>query len=111
MKKQLFYVAALAMSMAGCASMRGVDIGSGDPVRTFAVEVTNRRAGAITVSYSTGASDGTLGTVAANRTERFVIPMEEPGNVTLSAVSSGGTSVGTRTINLQAGVTTRVTFQ
>jgi hypothetical protein len=107
----LFLVAALATTMAGCAGMRGVEIGSGDPVRTYAVEVTNRRAGTITVSYSTGASDGTLGTVAPSRTERFVIPLDEPGSVTLSAVTSGGASAGTRTVNLQPGVTARVTFQ
>ncbi len=111
MKRTLFYVVALASSLAGCASMRGVDVGSGDPVRTYAVEVTNRRAGTITVSYSAGSLSGELGTVAANRTERFVIPMQDPGSVTLSAVSSSGASVGTRTLNLQPGVTSRVTFQ
>jgi hypothetical protein len=110
MTKQLLYVVAVTLSLAGCASMRGVDLGRGDTM-TFPVEVTNRRGSAITVSYDAGSSDGLLGTVAAGRTERFIIPMDAPGSVTISATTSSGTSVGTRTVMLQTGSTGRVTFQ
>ena len=37
------------------------------------VEVTNNRASTITVSYSAGGSENTLGTVASNRTERAMV--------------------------------------
>lgn len=110
MKKQMPLLVALALAVGACASMRGVDYGSGDPGQTYAIQVTNQRAGTITVSYSTGASSNELGTVGSGRTERFVIPMEAPGSVTISAVTTGGTSAGTRTVTLQPGVTTRITF-
>ena len=109
-RRQLLYVVAMATSLAGCAGMRGVDLGPGN-AQTFAVEVTNRRANTITVSYSAEGSENTLGTVGSNRTERFIIPLAAPGNVTLTAATSGGTSVGTRTVMLQSGTTAHVTFQ
>ena len=90
--------------------MRGVDLGPGN-AQTFAVEVTNRRASTITVSYSAEGSENTLGTVGSSRTERFIIPLDAPGSVTLTATTSGGTTVGTRTVSLQSGSTARVTFQ
>jgi hypothetical protein len=109
-RRQLLYVIALASGLAGCAGMRGVDLGPGN-AQTFAVEVTNNRASTITVSYSAGGSENTLGTVASNRTERFVIPLDAAGNVTLRATTSSGAAVGTRTVMLQSGTTARVTFQ
>lgn len=110
-RRQLLYVMALVSGLAGCAGMRGVDLGPGN-AQTFALEVTNNRASTITVSYAVaGGSENTLGTVASNRTERFVIPLDAPGNVTLRATTSSGAAVGTRTVMLQSGTTARVTFQ
>ena len=109
MNKHLLYAVAVTLSLTGCASMRGVDLGRGD-TRTYPVDVTNRRTSTITVSYSGGGSEGVLGTVASMRTERFIIPMDAPASVRFTATTSSGTSVGSKTVTLQEGTAVRITF-
>jgi hypothetical protein len=110
MKKAVLPMLILAMSMAACASMRGVQVGS-DPVKTYAIEVTNNRAGTVTISYSAGGTAAELGTVAPRMTERFVIPLAQPGSITVLAKTSAGASAGNYPVTLQAGVTQRITVR
>jgi hypothetical protein len=102
---------ALAFVVTGCASMRGVDIGGNDPARNFWVEVTNQRAGTITVSYTRGADRLELGTVASQRTERFVIAAEERTSVTIMAFTSGGASAGNYPVTVEPGTTRKITVR
>jgi hypothetical protein len=111
MKKALYAILFTTVAMAGCASMRGVEVGSGDPTRTYAIEVTNIRAGIVTISYSTGAAPIELGTVSPQRTERFVIALNEPGQITVVAKTSSGASAGNYPVTLEAGVTRRITVR
>ena len=110
MKRSRFIVAAAALLLSACASMRGVQVGS-EPNRTYAVEVTNNRAGTVTVSYTGNGVSGELGTVAPRATERFVIAMSEPGQITVVARTTSGASAGNYPVTLEAGVTKRITIR
>ncbi len=111
MRKAVLPLVICAFAIAGCASMRGVEVGSGDPVTTFAIEVTNSRGGTVTVSYSAGGAASELGTVAPRMTERFVIPLSEPRQITVVAKTTSGASAGNYPVTLQAGVTKRITVR
>ena len=100
----------LSLALGGCASMRGVDVGT-DTASTYALEVTNNRSGTVTISYTDGGTTRQLGTVAARQTERFVIAAPASTSVTVRATSAGGASVGTYNVQLQAGTTQRVTVR
>ena len=105
MKKLFVLVIGAALSLAGCASTRGVDVGS-DPA--YAIEVVNQRSGAVTIIYNDGTSDRQLGTVAAGRTERFVVVSPQRTNITVSARTSAGANVGTYPVTLWAGSTQQI---
>ena len=108
MKKTLLLV--LGLTLGGCASMRGVDVGT-DAASTYAIEVTNNRSATVTISYTDGGTNRQLGTVAARRTERFVIAAPASTSVTVRASTASGTSVGTYNVQLQAGTTQRITVR
>jgi hypothetical protein len=91
--------------------MRGVNVGSGNTSEVFAVDVTNYRAGTVTVSYSGNGVSGELGTVAPRMTERFVIAVTQPQQVTIVARTTSGASAGNYPVQLEAGVTKRVTIR
>jgi uncharacterized lipoprotein YajG len=110
MKRARFIVLVAALFLGGCASMRGVQVGT-EPNRTFAIEVTNNRAGTVTVSYTGNGVGGELGTVAPRMTERFVIAMADPGQITVVAKTTSGASAGNYQVTLEAGVTKRVTVR
>jgi hypothetical protein len=95
---------------AGCASMRGVDVGA-DAGTTYAIEVVNNRSGTITVAYTAGGESNHLGTVAARQTERFIIASPKSTNIMVVATTSAGSSVGSYNVNLVAGSTQRVTVR
>lgn len=101
----------LALTLTGCASMRKVDVGSGDTTQSGAVEVTNNRTGTITVSYSDGTDTRQLGTVAPGRAERFVIAGSRQQQITVIAVTSGGASAGNYPVTLESGITKRITVR
>ena len=111
MKKAMLMVLSLVFGLAGCASMRGVEVGSGDPGQTFAIDVTNYRAGTITVAYSIGGAASELGTVAPRMTERFVIPVSQAQQITVVAKTTSGASAGNYPVTLEAGMTKRVTVR
>lgn len=102
---------AAALTVSGCASMRGAQVGTGDPGKSYAIEVTNNRAGTVTVSYTGNGVSGELGTVAPRMTERFVIAISEPQQVTVVAKTSSGASAGNYPVTLAAGVTKRITIR
>ena len=110
MKRSRFSLVAAALLLSACASTRGVQVGT-EPNQVFAIEVTNNRAGTVTVSYTGNGVSGELGTVAPRMTERFVIAMTEPGQITVVAKTTAGVSAGNYPVTLQAGVTKRVTVR
>jgi hypothetical protein len=110
MKRSRFFLVAVAVLFGGCASMRGVEVGS-EPNRTFAIEVTNNRAGTVTVSYTGNGIGGELGTVAPRMTERFVIAMADAGQITVVAKTTSGASAGNYPVTLEPGVTKRITVR
>lgn len=110
MKRSSFVVLMAAFLATGCASMRGVQVGT-EPSKTYAIEVTNSRGSTVTISYTGNASNGNLGTVAPGRTERFVIALNEPGQITVVAKTSSGASAGNYPVTLQPGVTQRITVR
>ena len=99
-----------ALLATGCASMRGVEVGS-EPSTTYAIEVTNNRSSSVSISYSDGGSRVQLGTVSARQTERFIIASPQATNITVYATTSSGASVGNYPVTLAAGTTQRVTVR
>ena len=108
MKKSLLLV--FALTLAGCASMRGVDVGT-DSGTTYAISVTNHRSASVTISYLDGEATRQLGTVAPHGTERFVIASPKSTTVTIRALTSAGATVGTYNIALESGTTKQITVQ
>ena len=108
MKKLILLVLALAMT--GCASMRGVDVGT-ESGGTYAISVTNHRSAKVNISYLDGETFRQLGSVEPHRTERFVIPSPKTPNVTVRAISTGGATVGTFNVALESGTTKQITVQ
>ena len=103
-------VAVLAIVLTGCASMRGVDVGS-ESSGNFYVDVTNSRSASITVSYSAGGDRVQLGTVSAGATQRFALPGGAGSSVTIMAVNSSGTTVGTYPVSIEPGSTRKITVR
>lgn len=100
----------LSGAAAGCA--RAVAVQSGDPTRSFSIEITNETGVSMVVSYNDGRGDAILGTVAAGRTERYIIA--SPANTSVAirgAAASGSRSSGPYTVSLTAGSTARVTLR
>jgi hypothetical protein len=106
----MFAAALLALTLSACAGMRGVQVGT-DPGQIYAVEVHNSRGGTVSVSYSAGGAAVALGTISSGQTERYVIPVDEPMQITIVARTSSGASAGNYPVALQAGVTKRVTVR
>ncbi len=104
---------ALAGALTGCASMRGVDVGSGDPTSTYAIEVTNNRGGTVIISYTGlgGSAPIELGNVPPGRTERFVVAVSQAGPITVLARTTSGGHAGNYPVTLEAGVTKRITVR
>ena len=85
------------------SSCRTVSVSS-DPSPTYSINVANETGVAMIVSYNDGRGDAVLGTVPANRTERFIIAAPRNTSVTVRAVSENGSrSAGPYTVSLVAG--------
>jgi putative protein kinase ArgK-like GTPase of G3E family len=108
MRKLLWVGAVLAM--AGCASTRGVEVGS-EPSTTYAIEVTNNRSSTVTIAYTAGGDRIQLGTVGARQTERFIVASPPATSITVYATTSAGGSVGNFPVTLTAGSTQRITVR
>jgi hypothetical protein len=95
----------LAVFSAACA--RGVTLNT-DAGQTYAVNVMNEMPHAMVISVDDGATTRTLGTVSANRQDRFVIATSRAGTVTIIATDQGDTHTVRRTVALVAGETVTV---
>lgn len=111
MKRLWLLALAASLTLSGCASMRGAQVGTGDPGKNYAIEVTNNRAGTVAISYTGNGVSGELGTVAPRMTERFVIAISEAQPITVVAKTSSGASAGNYPVNLETGVTKRITIR
>jgi hypothetical protein len=103
----LLFVALLVVAGA-CA--RGVNLDS-DPGETYAVNVENRMPHSMIVYFDDGSGRRLLGTVGANRTERFVVAGSRTPSVTIIAHDEGETHTVQRTATLVPGGTTQVVIQ
>jgi hypothetical protein len=100
----------LTSLVTGCA--RAVAVQSGDPTRSFSIEITNETGVSMVASYNDGRGDATLGTVAAGRTERYIIASPASTSVSIRGVAtSGGRTSGPYTVALTAGSTARVALR
>lgn len=104
---RLTLLATLALVAGLAACTRGVDFDP-DPGQTYAVNVVNTFPQAMIVSYDDGTGPRLLGTVAANRTERFVVAGTAAGTVSIIARDEGDTRTIRRTVSLVPGGTVEV---
>lgn len=80
-----------------------------DPRPTYSIDVHNETAVALIVSYNDGRGDAVLGTVPANRTERFIIASPEATTITISGTNEARSrTIGPYTVHLVAGTPQQV---
>lgn len=94
---------------AGCASSRGVSVGS--DTGNYGLDVTNTTARSVNVYWSTGNEPKMLGTVSAGRKEHFVVAGASSASIAITATDSSGRSLGPYPVVLQAGATKSVTIR
>lgn len=100
-------ILALCALILACA--RAVSVGT-DPV--YAVQVRNTLGQDMIVSYNAGSGPAILGTVQANRSERFVITTRNVTTVTITAINQSGTRTsGPYTVQLAPGMTREVVLR
>jgi hypothetical protein len=102
--------ALLLVAATGCASTRGVSVGT-DTSGTYAIDVTNSSGSSVDVYWTSGGDPKMLGTVAAGRKEHFIIAGATSNLINVTATSSGGRSLGPYPVVLEAGVTKPVTIR
>ena len=111
MGKQLSVFLTALVVIGGCASMRGVSVGSDkstvSAATSYQLAVHNTRSSSIVVSWQSSSGTQALGTVTAGDTKYFTITGGTAGSV--RAVTSGGTTLGTKSVTLGADTKT-VTF-
>jgi hypothetical protein len=91
------------VAVACLATCRPVAVTS-DPRPTYSIDVHNETSVSMIVSYNDGRGDAVLGTVPANRTERFIIASPRATTVTIRATSESRTrTAGPYTVQLAAG--------
>jgi hypothetical protein len=103
-------VMAVGFLLSGCASMRGVSVGS-DSSATYAVEVTNTMPHSMNIAWSDGGEEKTLGSVGSGRAERFIVAGAKSSQITLTARDANRTHSRTIPVDLVAGTTQRVTVR
>ena len=104
---RVFMLLAIAASVTACASMRKVSVGE-ESSQTYSIDVTNQRGSTMTVSWSDGDQTRELGTVAAGRTERFIIAGARSTSISVTGRNSAGASSGPYAVSLVAGSAQRV---
>lgn len=98
---------ALLLAVAATACARGVEMNP-DAGQTYAVNIINEMPHAMIVSFDDGSGLRTLGTVGANREERFVVAIAERPTVTIVATDEADTHTVRNTVTLRAGGTVDV---
>lgn len=107
MNRRAALVAMVALMLSACASMRRIEVGSGDNNNSYGIDVYNSRSTALTVSYTDQSGDHELGTVSAGKTQHFVIPGTAGKTVTVMGMTTAG---GHYTKAVTLGTTTKVTL-
>lgn len=109
MKKQLAAVMVAVMLAAGCASMRGVSVGTDKTVTgSYALRVHNSRSSAIVLTWTGGSGSQALGTLNSGDTQSYTIYGGGSGSV--RAVTAGGVVVGTKSVTFGSSGSESVTF-
>lgn len=93
---------AAILAFAGLACARGVALNP-EPGQSYAVTVVNELAEPLIVSFDDGTTTRLLGTVGADRRERFVLGGAERETVTIVATDEAETRTIRRTVTLRAG--------
>lgn len=107
--KRFFTAAIVVLATTGCASMRSASVGT-DP-GNYSIDATNQMGHSMTVFWSEGGDERMLGSVAAGRTERFIVTSSTP-NVTILARDANRThTAGPWQVTLVAGSPQRVTIR
>jgi hypothetical protein len=105
LRRSLLLIALL--TVAACS--RGMEVGSPQPAATYSISVQNMTGVTMVVSYDDGRGNAILGTVGADRTERFIIASPAVQTVTVRGESAtGGRVAGPYTVTLVAGSTQAV---
>lgn len=99
MRRFRLLVLALLVAVAGTACARGVTLNP-ETGSTYAINVVNQMSHSMIVSFDDGSSTRLLGTVGANREERFVIAGAARSTVTIVAHDEGDTHTVRRTVTL-----------
>lgn len=95
---------------AGCASMRSASVGT--DTTNYSIEATNQMGHAMTVFWSDGGEEKMLGSVAAGRTERFIIAAPRSTSISVLARDANRTHMaGPWQVTLTAGSSQRVTVR
>lgn len=98
---------ALLVASVGLACARGVTLNP-DAGQSYAVNVVNEMPHPMVVSYDDGETVRLLGTVGAEREERFVIAGASRTTITLVATDEADTHTVRRTVSLVPGGTVEV---
>lgn len=104
---RLTLLAVLALAATSVACTRGVSYDP-EPGETYAVNVVNQMPHPMIISFDDGTGSRLLGTVAGNRTERFVVAGAANPTVSIVASDEGETHTVRRTVTLVAGGTVDV---
>lgn len=109
MRHRLLSAALFSLTLAGCASMRGIEVQS-DTAESYAINVYNSRSSTVDVSYEAGSETRVLGSVGPDRTERFVVVSSVP-TIRLLAQTSTGAILSSYTVSLTKSPTPTVTIR
>jgi hypothetical protein len=96
------------LAAAALFACRSVAVAS-DPRPTYSVNVHNETSVDLIVSYNDGRGDAVLGTVPANRTERFIIAAPQGTTITVRGTNEARTrTAGPIEVRLVAGTPQQV---
>lgn len=107
MRRLRFLALTLLMGTVGLACARGVTLNP-EAGQSYAVNVSNEMPHAMILYVDDGTTPRLLGTVPANRQERFIVAGARQPTVTLIATDEADTHTVRRTVTLRAGETVNV---
>lgn len=102
MRPLRFLFLATLTAVIGTACARGVTMNP-EVGEAYAVNVVNEMPHPMIISYDDGVTTRTLGTVGAERQDRFVVAGAQATTITIIARDEAGTHTVRRTITLSAG--------
>lgn len=105
------FMALLAIGIAGCASMRGVNVGTDKPAGgSYSVSVHNTRSSSIVVYWIDGAGSHEIGSVPAGGTRTLTVRSPSSLSGSVRAATSSGSPISTKSVTLSATSTKSVSF-